>query len=725
MKEKLNKFTDKTETVKNAKDNVWGKVKGRLDKHNVTGDAKNVFSDIKNTADEYLGAISTRLGNIHPSIKNTLRKFEFRRGVMTTERANRVLPFIEKVSKMESADKTAFDLARKNSDTTMINALLGKYNLTTEYKNVRSLLDEMYNAAVNVGLDINRRRDYHPRVLKDSKGFLEYFYKQQDWPIMEQAIRAKEIELQRYLEADEKAKIINNLLRGYPSGNISLSKPGQLKERSVKQVTPEINKFYMDSDAALLSYINSVTDTIEARKLFGKSRDNSMPLFGKNKVDYPMADTIGGYILKLLGEGKIKPQDEHILREILSARFNETGTRGIFSLYKNISYIDTMGSPISAITQVGDLAWALYKNGPWKTLTAIGKAVTGKSQFKKEDLGIERIATEFSDSSKSSKMVAKVFKWIGLEKIDNIGKEALINSSYEGARKKAVNDPEGLRKKLEPVFGKETNQLIEDFKNNNITENVKLHLFNELSDFQPISLSEMPQKYLTGGNGRIFYMLKSFTLKQFDVYRREIFQKIATEGTRVEGVKNLVILTASFVAANAGADELKDLLLGRKTTLQDRTVDNLLRLLGISKFVTWQARQEGVGSAMVRQIAPPFKAIDALTKDIATAGNEKGLQITGSIPIVGKLYYWWFGKGNTMQESGEYTRNIKELNKYEAEIKRRKEEREPLGDYFKDNPKVRFFANIKQDTIQYRKITITKKTTRKKRGERLNHKSIR
>jgi hypothetical protein len=199
----------------------------------------------------------------------------------------------------------------------------------------------------------------------------------------------------------------------------------------------------------------------------------------------------------------------------------------------------------------------------------------------------------------------------------------------------------------------------------------------------------MPQKYLTGGNGRIFYMLKSFTLKQFDVYRREVFQKIANEGTRAEGIKNLVILAACFMVANAGADELKDLLLGRKTSLRDRTVDNLLRLFGISKFVTWKARQEGVGSAMVRQIAPPFKAIDALTKDIATAGNEKGLQITQSIPIVGNLYYWWFGKGNS-HISGEYAQNIKELNKYEAEIKRRKEEREPLGEYLKDNPKARY-----------------------------------
>jgi hypothetical protein len=675
--------------LKDETESVWGKVKGRLDDYNVAGDAKNLIDDIKRTADEYLGAISTRLGNIHPSIKNTLRKFEFKRGMIATERVNKILPFIEKVSKMTREDKTAFDLARKNSDTTTINSLVKKYGLGKEYRELRLLLNNMYEEATSVGYDIHKKGEYHPRVLKDSRGFLEYFYNQQNWPVLQDAIRAKESELQRYLGEDEKAKLINNLLRGFPSGVISLSKPGQLKERSVKEVTPEISKFYMDSDAALLSYINSVTDAIEARRLFGKSKDNAMPLFGKEKSDYPMEDTIGGYVLRLLEKGTITPAQEQELKNIFAARFNETGTRGMFSLYKNISYIDTMGSPTSAITQIGDLSWALYKNGLVPTLSAIGKAITGKSRFRKEDLGIERIAVEFSDSRKSSLAVAKVFKWVGLEKMDNIGKEALINSSYEAAHTKAVSDPASLKKKLEPVFGNETDKLINDLKNNNITENVKLYLFNELSDFQPISLSEMPQKYLTGGNGRIFYMLKTFTLKQFDIYRREIFQKIANKGTRTEGIKNLIFLTACFMVANAGADELKDLLLGRKTNIKDRTVDNLLRLFGISKFVTWKARTEGVGSAMVRQIMPPFKAIDAITKDIATAGNEKGLEITQSIPVFGKLYYWWFGKGG-LPESRKYIEHVRSLNKHEKEIKRLKEEGKSVSEYIRDNPETRY-----------------------------------
>jgi len=617
---------------------------------------KRAKSEPKKIADEYLGAISTRLANINPLLKAHLRKYEFKRMTMTVKRIKNVEPLLKKIRTMTLNDQMDFDLARRNGDAKKLQQLIIKYRLGLEYGKLRKLLDNMRDEALSVGLDVGYQKHYHPRKIKDMKGFLEYFRNQDSWPVIKQVIKEKEVELGRYLEEDEKASLINTLLRGYKSGGISLAKPGQLKEREIEVVWPEINKFYMSSDGALLNYINEVTDIIEAKKLFGKAqKKKDLPLFG---VTYKTAsDSVGDYVLRLLNEKKIKPDQEQELREIYNARFNEIGTRGGFTLYKNMSYIDTMGSPISAITQIGDLAWSFYKNGPIKTAKAAIKSLIGKSEVTRNDIGIERIAQEFIDTSKTAKAVTKVFKWTGLEKIDAIGKEALINATLSRAQKKA-NDPKQvnkLRKELD-YFEGETDQLIEDLKNGNITENVKLHLFNTLLDFQPVALSEMPQKYLTGGNGRIFYMLKTFTLKQFDVFRREAIQKIAKKGTRIEGIKNLIWLAACFAGANATADLIKALILGRPIDPDDIIVDNLLRLFGISKWVTWRAREEGVGSAMLRQILPPAKAIDALYKDIASAGDEKGLETPSSIPIVGKLYYWWFGKG-----AGKSDRKQKEM----------------------------------------------------------------
>jgi hypothetical protein len=601
-----------------------------------------VKDEPRRVADQYLGSISTRLGNINPLLKAHLRSFEFKKGTKAGERIKAVEPLLKKIRSMSLDDQIDFDLARKNGDATKLQFLIKKYRLGLEYGKLRKTLDNIYKEAESVGFDIGYKKHYHPRKIKDIKGFLKYFRGQENWSVIDEAIKEKEQQLDRYLDDSEKATLINTLLRGYKSSSISLSKPGQLKEREIEVVWPDINKFYMSSDGALLQYLNEVTNIIEARKIFGKTSNKKGELGFNDDIN----DTIGDYVLRLLQEGKIKPEQEQELKEIYNARFNEVGTSGGFSIYKNLSYIDTMGSPISAITQIGDLAWALYKNGPIETGKAAVKAVIGKSSVTRKDIGVERIAQEFEDTTKAAKAVTKVFKITGLEKLDAIGKESLISSTFEKARKRA-NNPKQVDKLREELsyFEDETDQLIEDLQAGNITENVKLYLFNTLSDFQPITLSEMPEKYLTGGNGRIFYMLKTFTLKQFDAFRREAVQKIAKPETRKEGIKNLIKLASAFVVANATADLIKALILGRPIDPEDIVIDNLLRLFGVSKFVTWKAREEGLGTAISRQILPPIKIVDAVTKDIATVGDDKGLETVSSIPIIGKLYYWWFGKG--------------------------------------------------------------------------------
>lgn len=63
-----------------------------------------------------------------------------------------------------------------------------------------------------------------------------------------------------------------------------------------------------------------------------------------------------------------------------------------------------------------------------------------------------------------------------------------------------------------------------------------MYLFNELAEIQPITLSEMPERYLKHPNGRIMYALKSFTLKQIDVLRKNIVQEW-NKGNKIKAVK--------------------------------------------------------------------------------------------------------------------------------------------------------------------------------------------
>lgn len=639
-------------------------------------DFRNVVRDLKRGTDKVLGTISTRLKNIDPSLRRALRWYEFRVANRTMEDLKAVEPFIKRVAKMKPEDRMDFDLARKNGDMDRISSVMAKYNMGTEYYGARKVLNDIYKRSKDVGFDLGYLENYFPRKLKDSQGFLDYVAKRDDWSILQDAITAKETALQRYLTVEEKAELINSMIRGTRRGLVSLSETGNMKDRVIDKVTPQMNQFYYDSDAAMVRYVNEVNAAIENRRFFGKgAKEKSGENYGESAGTLDVSDSIGAYMLDLLNRGVIKPSQEKEVRDMLAARFGPTGPGPIMGLYRNMGYIDAMGSPISALSQLGDIGFSTYRGGFLRTGWQLAKSLVGKSEVKRADIGIEKIAQEFSDPVRSYKVLEWVFKKIGLDFLDALGKETYINTVLGKFRSQLKNPNRDFFERLTTVFGPETPQIIKDLESGKMTENVKYLLFSELSDVQPISLAEMPEKYLSGGNGRILYMLKSFALKQIDLFRNEAFQKIQQPGAanKVEGVRRLVYLAGTLGLANAGADLLKNILLNRPTDISDMIVDNMVRLSGISKYAIYDARRNGLWDAAMKTILPPHKALDALYKDFANVDftkpgdfidnrNPKNQKMQGnwwmgnklespsSIPYLGKFYYWWFGKGADLSE---------------------------------------------------------------------------
>jgi hypothetical protein len=681
------------------------------------------LKSIAGGVDKYLGAISTRLRNISPKLEHKIRQLDFNIGTNHTRDVRAVEPLLKLAKqKMSKMDFIIWDLARKNSDVKRIDDLVKKYGIRKEYDAYRKVLDRVFKEAQEVGIELGWINEYAPRVIKDAQGFLNELGRGNDWPVLTQKLKevARRMDITvADMTPEMKADIISNMLF---SGYYGMGAPGSTKERSIAMIPPKLNQYYMDSDAALMQYLHSMRKHIEARRFFGKVpqkiseakrnmhaamkrlreeeakeipnqarmemwRDSIAGYRGvlekyKNQRDY--TDNIAQYVIDLMESGELSPENENVLKDILNARFNEHGTRGVIQAYKNFSYLDTMGSPISAITQIGDLAWSIYANGWTRTLRGISKSALGKAKITKEDVGIERIAQEFADTDTLSKAVAKVFRWIGLEKMDTIGKESFLNGAFERFVAEAKKDPKALERKLEQTFEEDAALVVDDLQNERITENVKLLVYSDLLNFQPAAMSEMPEQYLLAGNGRLFYMLKTYTLKQFDVFRREGYNAIrsGTKTEKIDAIRKVAYLAMLLVLANGAADELKDWLLGRKTDLSDRVTDNVLRLFGVSKYMTWKARTEGYGSAIVRQILPPFKFVDSLSKDILSAGDGKGLQTPQSVPVVGKLAYWHLGRGKDAHRDLWEIRFSKERRRLE-EIKERVEENPDLASKYR------------------------------------------
>jgi hypothetical protein len=628
------------EVNRNNRPSLKGKVNKKI---------SDTIGDAGQTVEAALGVISTRLANISPTLRTALRRFEF--NVMTAVQKDKrsIVPYLKKIKTMTREDQADMDLALKNSDTAKIDELVDKYDMVDEFVAVRKTLDALYNRADNVGYDIGYRENYFPRMLKDSSGFLELLSEREDWSILDEAIKRKELDLGRYLDNEEKANLINNMVRGYSGGQITLSATGNMKERIIDFVTPEMNVFYQDSTTSLVNYIDSVNEAIESRKFFGKEKEGVKLEDAKGTE---LDDSIGAYITNLMTEGVLSPSQEKEVRAILTARFSQKGTRGTVGVFKNLAYLTVMGSVFNAITQIGDLSFTIYAGGLKASMPEIAKAALGKSTIKKEDLGIERIATEMEDPTIMSQLVDNVFRVTGLTAIDRVGKEALVNSVVRKFMNQAQQEkiPTELTSTLNEIFGPDANAVLADLQNEIISENVKYLAFSELLNFQPIALSEVPELYLRGGNGRIFYMLKTWTIKMFDVYRNEVYNQMKTDPT--QGLKNLINLTVLLMAMNATADVLKDLLLGREIKLDDLVVDNIAKLIGFSRYATFQVQREGLGSTVEQQILPPTKLIDDISRDTIDLFKDwdenarvDKLRTPESIPVIGKLYYWWFGGG--------------------------------------------------------------------------------
>ena len=692
--------------------------------------------EIKQLIDKGLGSISTRLKNVDPMLRAEIRNLDFRTAQKIVTALRIAHPLLEKTKQMSPQDKFVWDAARRNSDEGKIKEIAAKYNMTADQEKLRTVLDQIRQDAIDVGYDVGFIEEYWPRIIKDQEGFLQATKGISQRPVITDAIKVYADKLGMTVEKfeieypEQAADIASNTILGR---NLGIGGPGNIQARQYETVPPELNKFYMDSDAALMQYIYSMTKKIEARRFFGKVPERIATLktekkrkqvmlteyeksnntariedvsgdllrieqeLDKYKLQRDYTENIGTYINDLRMSGRIQADDEKVVRDILDARFHEHGATGIVNAYKNMSYIDVMGSPISALTQIGDLAWAMYVGKVWTprgladTVKNVGKAITKKSEITKEDLGIERIAQEFADGTTLGNAVSWVFKKVGLERIDSIGKETLINNAFSNYKVMASTEAgrTELLKQIKPIFGTQSESVINDLLAGNPTDNVKMLLYHRLLDFQPVALSEMSEQYLKSGNGRVFYMLKTYTLKQFDVFRNEAWHKIKT-GERdqvIEGIGNMIKLVSLLTLANAGADELKDWMLGKETKFEDNVIENFLTMGGASKFVRMQTAREGLGSGLIGQILPPFRFVNSISKDL---NQLYGSYITGdtidfdhariveSIPIGGKIYYWHYGRGEDYKKSSneqEFSKVSKEVDIFKKQLENSEDKR--------------------------------------------------
>lgn len=646
----------------------------------------NVTENIIRGVDEFMGVISTRLANISPKMKTAVRKYLFRSMTDTYRDTKRVQDFIEKFSDLSPEDQFNLTKYLMNGDLKQANPILKKNGMST--KQVDQLLLSIKQRVKQAGFDIATIEDYFPRVVHDVDGLLSFIRGKKEWSAIDEAIRKKEKSLPEgeSLTDEQKAEVADTMLRGFQIEGISLKDPAtdpvHAKKRKIETLDDKLASYYMRADKALMIYLRTMNSSIAKNQFFGKAAKES-PV--QSDTDSDLNKSIGTLLIQLKKEDKISSQQEKDLRDMLFVIFNPAKTGKAIRDVKEGIYMTTLVNPISALTQLGDMALSAEKSGVFNTVGAATTAAADilrkkkKSEISMEDIGIEHVAVEIENEGELgwlTRNLSNIARGVGLKglgkdirrkgalgkglelsgfsTVDRLGKTTALNASLKKLRKMArKGDLDAIKR----IFGnkKENYQpVVDDLIAGKNSDDVLFLLFNELSDIQPITIAEVPEQYLRADMGKLFYALKTFQIKLLDIYRNEIYNEYRA-GNRKQAVIKLFRLTTSLAIMNASADELKDFILGRKTDFKDKVIDSLLRLGGMSKFIIWKARREGAYTALINMLAPPFGMTNDVFKDVGLAydkimgleeeEDKKGFRLPKYFPLAGKLYYWWFGNG--------------------------------------------------------------------------------
>ena len=645
--------------------------------------------------------VVSRVRNINPALAGKLRKFEFDYRGKANAYKRKVLPFVENKNRLFSdADKEAFKVLSRNSDADGLEKLFAKYagspegaELQQQFRVVRNVLDDLHQQAGDAGRDIGFVENYFPSKIKDHDQFMKAVGAEKEDPIRK-AWFEKENDLGRELTKQEKSDIANKVLIG--SKRDGVSGPSFSKKRVFEMIdgdevikTPDGNEvsiasFYQDPDKSLMDYIDQVSYDIETRNFLGKG-DN-------------IENSIGNTVTELIDQGEIDFADARTLQDLLKARFINAnkGPSEPVKLLRDVNYLATLGNPMSTITQFSDLGLSAFLNGTDNTFAALADTIRGKNLINLEDLNIDDIAAELSDPGVVGKWLDKTLDITQFKNVDKLGKTTAINSAYKQMRRAAKKgkgrDYDTLVKEANEVFGAEAPQLLEDLRKGNYqSDNVRLALFNRLSEVQPISLSEMPEAYLNSPNGRLFYSLKSFTLKQIDLMRNKFLDDLyegAAKGNAkqvTQAVGDLIRFGTLFGGSIMGTNIAKDYIQGRPIEMTDEMLDAALSTMALSRYNIYKIKNEGLGSAVKNYLFSfPTPVFDSMTKDIDTIvsgefENPLMLDSVKLLPVVGKNLYWSLGAGGAKNQR-EREKKLKEkssvrdprLRKRLAQIEKRK-----------------------------------------------------
>lgn len=623
-------------------------------------------------AGDLIGTFDSAIQKLSPKLGQAIQKYDMKLAQKQQQLRAEIQPWVKAFDRLGNTGSVAglgrrvtgrrnelqkrVALALGNGDFDSVRTILRREageEAVEAFEGVRKVLDKVHKEGMDAGLFTRGIDNYYPRIVKDlgriDRG-LSGAEKSKVKRMMEE--KAKSLGkgwTAQTLPKAVKDEVYNQALRGRRA-DLAGGSTSNAKGRTIKELDNDLLEAYEDPIVALNKYITDSSAKIAKRSLFGmddvskkaakgaeqqaKTAAKKTDYFPESLMDETDLDESGltqniGRLLRQVDEEEgLSATDMSRLEDLLRARF-DTGEQSVgkgVAFYRNIMHTTLLGNPLSAMVQLGDLGVSAYKNGFLNTIRALANKTGNKVDV--DTLGLNNVIAESVDTfTGTARLLNEVLHRSGFKMIDRLGKTTFIRSNLLKAQQ-MVKSEKGLAKFKElhgKQFGDELPDLIQDLKNGDVTENVQLMLWNNLTEYQPISLSQMPVGYLKSKNGRMLYALKTFGVKQLDLLRRDIVANMA-KGNKAEAAKNLAAYMMIVPTANLTVQEARNLLLQREPLsaddLPDAFAESILRTFFINEYMLNRYGKNGeIATMAAKTVAPPITFWDDLSKSVFGAGE--------------------------------------------------------------------------------------------------------
>jgi len=496
---------------------------------------------------------------------------------------------------------------------------------------------------------------------------------------------------------DDDVSLRINRARAASKAEDDASKARKRKEMAKEREKPEGEQLeYVNIFDSHWRWQRETLTRMELGKQLGL-RTSGAPLVAPDLKDLPKAlrkKVESGEMTAIEALAKIETDsfklfDEKIIREALEAEglsdvqiknaveilddLGVNANRGMaqeLDMIRSLGYVGTIANPYGALMNIHDLFNASFELGVGNVV----KAVFSRNgiRFSADDVGLgQQVFGDFvrrankGDPTLGPSFIQKLanasedlLRWSmnasGFAKLDKFGKSRIMGASFNKAKQDIRSGK--FDEKWKHSFSRgEIDQLKRDIAANNVdSELVRDLVMFDLFRLQPINPAAQTSFGLANPNARLFYMLKGFAIKQFDLMERRIIREWR-QGNKKEALTNAMKYLVLSGGGYGLVNEARQVIKGEAPDPKEAAYGALYQIGSVLTFGAMGANDYGYAKfmedpahAMLLNTMPPIGATlpAAVLEDISDAARKGDVlpdETIYALPVVGKTLKGVFG----------------------------------------------------------------------------------